>query len=172
MNKIGYYISKFQYKILKKHEIISNFYRRGGVKVGKNCVICGYMSIGEPFLVEIRDNCVISSNVNFITHDHSINKVILNKSNLFGKIIVGNNCFVGQGSILLYGVELADNIIVASGSVVTKSFPDRNIIIGGNPAKVIGTWDKFAEKYADKAANRDELPNIIVGDLEYKLVRR
>ncbi len=171
MNKTGYYISKFKYRIFKDYEAINDFYRRGGVKIGKNCIICGYMSIGEPFLVEIRDNCVISNNVNFITHDHSISKV-LNKSNLFGRIIVGNNCFVGQGSTILYGIELADNIIVASGSVVTKSFFDENTIIGGNPAKVIGTWDNFAEKYADKAANRNELPHIIMGGLEYKLVRR
>lgn len=147
------------------------FIAKGGVTVGKNCVICGYMPISEPFLVEIKNDCVISSGVNFITHDHSINKVILNKSNLFGKITIGNNCFVGQGSILLYGIELGDNTIVASGSVVTKSFLEGNIIIGGNPAKVIGTWDEFRKKYVGKAANRDELQNLMAAQPD-KLVQR
>lgn len=65
---------------------------------------------------------------------------------MFGKISIGKNCFIGANSVILYGVTLADNIIVAAGSVVTKSFHEERIIIGGNPAKKISTWDSFAEK--------------------------
>lgn len=68
-------------------------------------------------------------------HDFSVKKVLPDKANLFGKIIVGNNCFIWERATLLYWVELADNIIVAAGSVVTKSFTESCIIIGGNPAK-------------------------------------
>ena len=53
----------------------------------------------------------------------------------FGAISIGNNCFIGANSVILLGVTLADNIVVAAGSVVTKSFFENNIIIGGNPAK-------------------------------------
>lgn len=72
---------------------------------------------------------------------------------------------------MLYGVELSDNIIVASGSVVTKSFRENNIVIGGNPAKKLGTWNEFQSKYESKAANRDELENIMMGNID-RLVRR
>lgn len=51
----------------------------------------------------------------------------------------------------MYGVELSDNIIVADGSVVTKSFVRNNIIIGGNPAKIIGEWDEFNREYENYA---------------------
>lgn len=40
------------------------------------------------------------------------------------------------GVIILPGVTIADNTVVAAGAVVTKSFPAGSII-GGNPAKVI-----------------------------------
>ena len=153
MDKIEYYIRNIIYKLTGNREILTNFYRRKGVKVGNNSIICSYSKIYEPNLVLIGKDCVISSSVQFITHDHSINKVC-EKSNLFGKIKIGNNCFIGQGAMLLYGVELADNIIVASGSVVTKSFHERNIIVGDNPAKKISTWDEFRKKNADKAAYR------------------
>lgn len=53
----------------------------------------------------------------------------------------------------MYGVTIADNVIVAAGSVVTKSVNESNVIVAGNPAKIISTWDKFAEKSKDYAWN-------------------
>ena len=55
------------------------------------------------------------------------------------KIEIGNNVFIGEGTIVMYGVEHANNIIVAAGSVVTNSFFESNIIIGSKPARKIGT---------------------------------
>ena len=129
------------------------------------------MNIAEPFLVTIGDDCVISSDVAFVTHDYSINKVTNSGSNLFGRIVIGNNCFVGQRSTILYGVHLANNIIVGSGSVVVSSFDEEKIIIAGNPAKKIGTWDGFCEKYESKAAFRNELEDIRNGNVD-KLIKK
>lgn len=49
---------------------------------------------------------------------------------------VGENCFIGGRSLILPGVEIGDNCIVAAGAVVTKSVAPRSIV-AGNPAKVI-----------------------------------
>src|SRR5262245_35531496 len=49
---------------------------------------------------------------------------------------IGRNCFIGARSIILPGVEIGDECIVASGSVVTKSVPPR-CIVAGNPAQII-----------------------------------
>lgn len=78
------------------------------------------------------------------------------KIQLIRKIKIGNNSFIGSGSVLLYGVELGNNVIVAAGSVVTKSFREENIILGGNPAHVIGSWDAFRKKYETNATNVGE----------------
>lgn len=53
-----------------------------------------------------------------------------------GKIKIGNNCFIGTNAIILPDVTLGNNVVVGAGSVVTKSFPN-DVIIAGNPAKVI-----------------------------------
>lgn len=50
---------------------------------------------------------------------------------------IGNNVFVGPGTKIYGGVTIADNIAIAAGSVVTKSFTTPNVTIGGVPAKVI-----------------------------------
>lgn len=54
-------------------------------------------------------------------------------------IIIGNDVWLGASSIIAAGVKIADGVIVAAGSVVTKSVETPNIIIGGVPAKQIGT---------------------------------
>ncbi len=108
-------------------------------------------------MIEIGNNVTISTNVTFVTHDNSAKYIFGDRGDLFGRIIVGDNCFIGQNVCLMYGVELANNIIVAAGSVVTKSFFESNIIIGGNPARIIGSWDKYKEKYEDKAIRRKEM---------------
>lgn len=86
--------------------------------------------------------------------------------------MIGNNCFIGERSTLLYGVTLADNIIVAAGSVVVDSFLNERIIIGGNPARVIGTWDKFFEKSKDSARGRKNIEQILTEHPELLIKRK
>jgi maltose O-acetyltransferase len=51
-------------------------------------------------------------------------------------ITIGDNCWIGGNSVINPGVSLGNNVVVGSGSVVTKSFGD-NVVIAGNPAKII-----------------------------------
>jgi len=170
MKQFRYYFAKLRQKLFRHNkEILNNFFRKNGVVIGKDCLICSNILTSDSYLIELKDNVVISIDVAFVTHDYSVKKVIPNKANLFGKIVIGNNCFIGERATLLYGVELADNIIVAAGSVVTKSFLQSNIIIGGNPARVIGDWDSFRKKSEPFALNKKNCqedikdnPNLLV----------
>ena len=58
---------------------------------------------------------------------------------------IGDNCFIGMNAIIMPGVTLGNNVIVGSGSVVTKSFPD-DVVVAGNPAKIICTLEEFYNK--------------------------
>ena len=60
------------------------------------------------------------------------------------EINVGDKVWIGAGSIILPGVTIGDGAMVAAGSVVTKDVPSR-AVVGGNPARVIGSVDD--EKY-------------------------
>ena len=112
-------------------------------------------------MIEIGSQTIISTNVSFVTHDNSAKMIFGSRGDLYGKIIIGDNCFIGENATILYGVTLADSIIVAAGSVVTKSFNESNIIIGGNPARIISNWKKYKEKYENKAIRRNEMLKLI-----------
>lgn len=144
----------------------------GGVKIGKDCLLCSSPMTREPYLINIGNNVTVSTNVTFVTHDNSIKLLYPEKSDVFGKIVIGNNCFIGENATILYGVTLADNIIVAAGSVVTKSFRNSNIIIGGNPAHIINTWDKFSEKIKDNVITRKEMENCKERDSSFLISRQ
>ena len=118
-----------------------------GVKVGKDCRFYSTNFSTEPYLIEIGDHVTLTAGVQLITHDGAAWVLRglddeLKHTNILGKIKIGNNVFIGVNSIVLPGVTLGDNIIVASGSVVTKSF-ESNVVIGGVPAKVIKKLDDY-----------------------------
>lgn len=75
--------------------------------------------------------------VQLYTATHPIDPVERNSGLEYAKpITIGNNVWIGGSAIVVPGVTLGDNVVVAAGAVVTKSFPD-NVVIGGNPARVI-----------------------------------
>ena len=72
--------------------------------------------------------------VQLIAHDASMKRHL--GYTLIGKITIGNKVFIGAGSIILPGATIGDNSVIAAGSVVTKDVPE-NVVVGGNPAKII-----------------------------------
>lgn len=161
MINLGYFGAKMLYLVSGRNcEKINNFFRRKGVLIGSNTHIFSDISRGECFLIQIGDNVTISNNVSLITHDSSVSKYLPDKTDLFGKIIIGNNCFIGMNTTILPGVSIADNVIVAAGSVVTRSICESNVVYGGNPAKRISTFEKLAQKNYNIALNIKQVDNI------------
>jgi len=88
-----------------------------------------------------------------LTHDGAI-WVVRNLCNdpnldLFGKIIIGNNVFVGNSTIILPDISIGDNVIIATGTVVTKNI-ESGVIVAGNPARTIGSVTDYQERKLNK----------------------
>ena len=115
-----------------------------GVKVGRNCMIAGKNHWStEPYLVSIGDNVAITKGVMIHTHGGGrVARVIIPNFDVFGKVVIGNNVYIGSCSQIMPGVTIGDGSLIAAGSIVTKSVKP-GIVVGGNPAKYICTVDEF-----------------------------
>lgn len=56
---------------------------------------------------------------------------------------IGRNSWLAANCVILAGVELGEHTVVAAGAVVTKSFLEGDILLGGNPAKIIKKLDPY-----------------------------
>lgn len=86
--------------------------------------------------VKIGDNCMIGPSVNIYTAGHNIEPKDRNKTGYGIKVTIGDNVWIGGNSTILPGVTIGDNSVIAAGSVVTSNVP-KNVIVAGNPAKVL-----------------------------------
>lgn len=130
------------------------------ISVGKNF----YANFNCTFLdvcpITIGDNCMIGPNTQLLTALHPLNPVKRNSGLESGKpITLGNNVWLGGGVILLPGVTLGDNVVVAAGSVVTKSFGD-NVVVGGNPARIIKNIEIERTEADPLAAQRKKIDGL------------
>jgi len=133
------------------YKIYAKYY---GVTFGKNVRITGkHISFGgEPYLVEIGDNVTITPGVKFQTHDGGVG--LFRKEypgiNVIEKIKVGNNVFIGEDVMIMYGVTIGDNVVIGARSLVTKNIPSNSVAVG-TPARVIKTFDEYKANSLKKA---------------------
>lgn len=113
--------------------------RRLGMKVGEGCRFYSLNIAAEAELIEVGDNVIVSGEVMFITHDGAIFTALDQFPEVnghYGRIRIGSGSFLGMRAVIMPGVELGENCVVAAGAVVMDSFPG-NSVIAGNPASYV-----------------------------------
>jgi len=116
-----------------------------GMKVGENFICLDGVIIdgSHCFQISIGNNVRLAQRVQILAHDAST-QIYLNFTKV-GNVNIGNNVFIGAGSIILMGVNIGDNVIIGAGSVVTKDIPSNSLAVG-NPAKVICALSEYINK--------------------------
>ena len=156
INKLLFQIRRMIYLFLflinsdeNRSKLIRFFYK---CEIGQNVHWTGLPILGtESHLIQIGNNVTIARNVVFHTHDGAV-RLIRDRYpeiNLYGKIVIGNDCFIGSDSILLPNINIGNNSIVGTGSVVTKDIPS-NSVYAGNPAKFIKSTSSYTEQVLKK----------------------
>ena len=122
-----------------------SFYRLRGYNLGQGVIVEKGVLLDKiyPSLINIGENTLIARNVVLLSHDHHLRDTKNNPRPC--ATYVGRNCLVGIGAIILPGTTIGDECIVAAGCVAKGVYPS-NVIIAGNPAKVVRTGINMNDK--------------------------
>jgi acetyltransferase-like isoleucine patch superfamily enzyme len=146
---------------LKRLDGVS-YARYKGVTVGCNCRLYLRNWGSEPFLVSIGNRVTITAGVQILTHDGAtwlIRDGDDQRYQRYEPVKIGNDVFIGVSAIIMPGVNIGNNTIIAAGSVVTKDVPD-GAIVGGNPARIIGSFENYKNKVIKDFVNDKEIMGI------------
>lgn len=136
------------------------YHRSKGILIGENLRIFGGIStiridLTRTSLIEIGNSVSFNRNFTLLTHDY-IAQVFIHKYKEFlpssGKVKIGSNVSFGQNCTVLKGVTIGDNCFIGYGSIVTKDIP-ANCVAAGAPAKVVCTLDEYFEKRKKQCIN-------------------
>lgn len=150
---------------LRKYDrfTITEYFREQGAIIGEGCSIIPRHLGTEPYLVRIGNHVTIASGVVFITHDGGcwIFRDEVPDMQVFGPIVIEDNCVVGQNAILFPNIRIGKNSIVGAGSVVISDVPPDTIVMGV-PARPFGSIAKYKEKCMERW-NIQRPPDVVLG---------
>lgn len=126
-----------------------------GLKMGNNVQLIATPNFGsEPYLISIGDDCIISFDVTFLTHDataYFVGKLPGEdpQTGYFGPIIIEDNCFIGCRTTILPNVRIGSGCIIGAGSIVNRDIP-AGMVAAGNPCRVICSLEEYRDKHKKK----------------------
>ncbi len=151
--------------------------RHLGVKIGKDCNIQSISFGSEPYLVEIENHVQITLGTKIFTHGGGwVFRDQYPDLDYFGKVIIKDNVYIGNNTLILPGVTIGNDVIIGAGSVVTKSVPDGKIV-AGNPARIVGETAEFVEKIKkydveSKGMNNEDKKKFLLGLSNDKFIKK
>ena len=110
-----------------------------GLTIGNNVGIAHNCFLQVRSRVTINDNVIIGPNVSIFSENHIYSDPdlpIAQQGEARIGVSIGSGAWLGTRSVILDGVNVGEDSIIAAGSIVTKDVP-KNSIVGGIPAKVI-----------------------------------
>lgn len=93
-------------------------------------------NFGKGLYIPHSGSVIINPNAKIGNYCHVNSNVVIGKTSN-GVPTIGNNVFIGAGAVICGDVFIADNVWVGANSVVTKDITEPNVLVAGNPAKIV-----------------------------------
>jgi len=115
-------------------------HRMRGVHIGNDSFIGRRVTLDHsyPDYIYIGDNISLAGNNFILTHSNPYSHFENIFDSFVAPVVINDGAWISVGAMILPGVTIGRNSVIAAGAVVTKDIPD-NVVAGGVPAKVIRT---------------------------------
>lgn len=110
------------------------------IRMGKNVFINQGCRLNDIGGIEIGDDVMLGPSVSLLTSGHPVDPARRRTGITSAPIRIGNNVWIGASALIMQGVTIGDDAVVAAGAVVTHDVAARTIV-GGVPSRVIKTLD-------------------------------
>lgn len=134
------YVYRFRGEVDTKSLVKMGLTVGANFKRNEHCII----DQSHCWLITIGNDVTLAPNVHILAHDASMWHDT--GYTRIAPVSIGNNVFIGAGSIVLPGITIGNNVVIGAGSVVTKSVPD-DCVVAGNPARCICSYDEYISKH-------------------------
>ncbi|WP_306547303.1 acyltransferase [Desulfobulbus sp.] len=126
--------------------------RKTGVPIGEDVIFHSprttFVDPTRPYLIRIGSHVRITHGVTILTHGYDwfvLRNLRRRAYGSAGEVDFGNNVFIGMNALILKGVSIGDDTIVAAGSVITRSVPQRSVV-AGNPGRVTCSIEEYGDR--------------------------
>ena len=107
--------------------VIFNVSVDGILDIGKNVFFNHGTKINVREHISIGDGCMIGQDVLMYDHDHDYRSDNIREKFVTDPIVIGKNVWIGSGVIILKGVHIGDNSVIAAGTVVINDVPANSV---------------------------------------------
>ncbi len=104
--------------------------------IGENCALNDYVFLEAGEKIYIGNNVTISSFVQIHTSGLDLSPEHFLQKHIRKPVYISNNVWIGCGTIILSGVNIANNVVIGANSTVTKNL-EAGYLYAGSPAKKI-----------------------------------
>lgn len=106
------------------------------IRVGRNVFINQGCTLNDIGGIEIGDDVLIGPRVSLITSGHPLDPTQRRRQIVAAPIVIQRNVWLGAGAMVLQGVTVGEDSVVAAGAVVTRDVPS-GTLVAGVPAQVV-----------------------------------
>lgn len=101
----------------------------------KSLFLSGHLYLQGGNGIQIGKDCLIGPGVKIISANHKV----INQSREWVNeepIVIGDHCWIGANAVILPGVKIGNETVIGAGSIVTRNFPSKVVVVG-NPGRII-----------------------------------
>lgn len=105
--------------------------RKFGLEISYKAKIGEGLYLGHPYNITVGENCILGRNINL----HKGSTIGSTSGENWGSPTIGNNVWIGINAVVVGGITIGDDVLIAPNAYVNFDVPSHSVVIG-NPGVI------------------------------------